>query len=471
MSRQKRKQSLWLYYGVSASIVLVTLLMAAWYATDRFQDFFINHLQTTLESRAITVDQAINDELKSSQTKGACFVLKISDPSLRVTIVNTDGVVLCDSDADVKNMENHTDRPEIINALEGQRGSSTRFSATLQTSMLYVAIPQIRLGKLVGVIRTAIPLNSIDSLLDELYQQLAILIIILLAIVFMVIINIYRKVSQPLAEIVEEANHFAQGDFSTSLPDYDIKEIAELGGALNRMAIQLDRLENLRQDFVANVSHELKTPIATIKGYVETLLDGAQHDPADLDRFLNIVLKQNDRLAAIVDDLLTLSRLESAPITQLLELNESDASHLLQNSAENCQARADAKNIVINIKCRQNITIQVDHSLMTQALINLIDNAIKYSNENKSITLSAEVVNDQVWLSVSDEGPGIAEQHIPRLFERFYRVDKSRSRRIGGTGLGLAIVKHIVHIHGGQVDVKNNGSVGCCFRIMLPRSH
>ena len=460
---KNKKQSLWLHFGISAGIVLLTLLSVAWYATERFHDFFIQHQQDTLESRAITVDQAI----KNSNAKSACRVLQNSDPALRVTIVDTRGVVLCDSEADATSMENHAARPEISLALTGQRGSSTRFSATLQTDMLYLAMPRYKDKKITGVIRTAIPLLSIESLLDELYRQFIILLVVLLAIVSMVIINIYRKVSQPLAEIIDEASQFAKGDFSKSLPDYEVREIAELGGALNRMAEQLDRLENLRQDFVANVSHELKTPIATIKGYVETLLDGAQHDPADLDRFLNIVMKQNNRLAEIVDDLLTLSRLESAPVTQLLALNETDVCQLLHSSAENCQSRAEAKNINIEIKCENEVSVQVDHSLMTQALVNLIDNAIKYSNEYKTITLTVEVSNGYVLLAVSDEGPGIPEEHIPRLFERFYRVDKSRSRRIGGTGLGLAIVKHIVHIHGGRVEVRNNPTVGCRFSIIL----
>ena len=201
------------------------------------------------------------------------------------------------------------------------------------------------------------------------------------------------------------------------------------------------------------------------------MLDGAQHDPADLDRFLNIVLKQNDRLAAIVDDLLTLSRLESAPITQLLHLSETDAGLLLRSSVENCQARADAKNIIIKINGNQNISVQVDHSLMTQALVNLIDNAIKYSPENTIITLSAEPDNGSAKISICDEGPGIPEKHIPRLFERFYRLDKSRSRREGGTGLGLAIVKHIVHVHNGEIHVSNNGRAGCCFVITLSSFH
>lgn len=462
-----KKTSLWLHFSLSAGIVLLTLLIAAWYATERFQEFFIHHLQDTLESRAITVEQAI----KNSDIESACQLLRVSDPTLRVTIIDTNGVVLCDSEADAVNMENHAHRPEVLQALSGQRGSSTRLSNTLQTSMLYIAIPRMEAKKVTGVIRTALPLLSIDNLVYELYQQYTILAVALLVIVSMVIISIYRKISQPLAEIVDKANMFAKGDFSKNLPDYEITEIAELGSALNHMARQLDRLENLRKDFVANVSHELKTPIATIKGYVETLLDGAQHDPADMERFLNIVLRQNNRLADIVDDLLTLSRLESAPVNQLLVLNQADACQLLHASAENCQSRADDKNIEIRINCQQNTNIQIDHSLMTQALVNLIDNAIKYSNENKTIILAIEEKEDMVQLVVSDEGPGIPAEHMPRLFERFYRVDKSRSRRIGGTGLGLAIVKHIVHIHGGQVEVRNNSTVGCSFSINLPRSH
>lgn len=462
-----KKHSLWLHFSLSAAILLLTLMSVAWYATDRFHEFFIHHLQDMLESRAITVDQAVGDE----GLEASCYLLRESDPTLRVTVIGIDGVVLCDSEADIAEMENHADRPEVREALKGRVGTITRFSDTLKTSMLYLAIPRHDSGLVVAVIRTAIPLLSIDSLLDELYWQFIVLIVILLLIVSAVIINTYRKVSYPLLEIIDEANHFAQGDFRSSLPDYDIKEVAELANALNRMSEQLDRLENLRQDFVANVSHELKTPIATIKGYVETLLDGAQHNPEDIERFLEIVLRQNDRLAAIVDDLLTLSRLESAPLTQLLELHENDACALLQSSIENCQARADARRIRLKQRCEATIAIEVDQSLMIQALVNLLDNAIKYSNEGSEIELAAEAGTDVVLLSVSDQGPGIQEEHIPRLFERFYRVDKSRSRREGGTGLGLAIVKHIVHVHGGEVEVGNIAGGGCRFTIVLKKSH
>lgn len=460
-----RKYSLWLYFGLSVSIVLAALLGVVWYASDRFQDFFIHHQQDTLKSRAITVSQSIND--LSGIKENNCQVLQISDKDIRVTIIDRQGEVLCDSDAESESMENHATRPEINRALSGQPSSAVRFSATLQTSMLYLAIPHLDSEKVVAVVRAAISLASVDDLLGGLYKQFLVLLAALIATISVVVIIVYRKINQPLSEIAAVATRFSDGKFEAVIPDYDIREVAELGVALNSMAEQLGRLESLRQDFVANVSHELKTPIATVKSYVETLLDGSQHDAEDIEYFLNVIQKQNDRLAAIVDDLLMLSRLESSPAYQALELIKHEASELLRASAEICQIRADVKNIRIHMRCSPDLLIQIDHSLMTQAIVNLLDNAIKYSADDTTITLSAKRVNKQIELAVCDQGSGIPEKDIPRLFERFYRVDKSRSRRIGGTGLGLAIVKHIVGIHHGRLTVVNNTDAGCCFTIFL----
>ncbi|MCW8964439.1 MAG: ATP-binding protein [Gammaproteobacteria bacterium] len=461
------KHSLWWSYGLSAAVVLITLLVVAWFAKDRVYDFFIQHMRDELQSRAITVDQAIKGPGISSAN---CKVLAISDPDMRVTIINTAGVVLCDSTADSTAMDNHGDRPEVSRALAGQKGAKIRFSTTLQTSMLYHAMPRYESGKITAAIRTALPLTSINDLLDQLYRQFLFLLLVMLAVICIAVVYSYRKVHHPLQEITDKANDMAQGDLNISIPDYDITEIAELGDMLNHMARQLNRLENLRQDFVANVSHELKTPVATIKGYVETLLDGSEHSPDDLDNFLRIVHKQNDRLADIVDDLLTLSRLESAPAAEILDLHEHDACDLLKSSADSCQARADAKGITFSLDCDSPMPVRIDYSLMTQAMVNLIDNAIKYSHPNTRISLSVDASGGQIHIGVCDQGPGIPEQHISRLFERFYRIDKSRSRRIGGTGLGLAIVKHIIQVHEGRVKVVNNRGAGCCFIIDLEQN-
>ncbi len=456
-----KKHSILQSYIVSAAVVLFTVILIVWYSTDRFHQFFIAQLETSLQARAITVFERLTDANVSTKS---CYVLKQSDAKTRVTIVAQDGLVLCDSEAIAQNMNNHLSRPEIKQALQNSLGSVIRYSETVQHSLLYVAIKK-HLNKQPIIIRTAIPLLEIEGLLNELYKQFYLVMIVLVMIISSIIWFIYRKINKPLNQIVNSANLIAQGKFDTKIPEYDIKEIEQLGVALNNMTSHLGRLENLRQDFVGNVSHELKTPIATIQSYVETLLNGGMHDEKDVKRFLEIVLKQNHRLAHIVDDLLMLSRLENTPKNELLKTNQLRVKELFQSAIELCQERAEKKNLKIKIKASSPVVIEADQSLMLQALVNLIDNAIKYSGDGKKISLIAEQKGKITSLIVSDQGPGIPEHHFPRLFERFYRTDKSRSRQKGGTGLGLAIVKHIVQTHDANIEVKNNDKAGCRFII------
>jgi two-component system, OmpR family, phosphate regulon sensor histidine kinase PhoR len=230
---------------------------------------------------------------------------------------------------------------------------------------------------------------------------------------------------------------------------------------------RLRRLENLRRDFVANVSHELKTPITSIKGFVETLLDGAINNPEDADRFLKIIAKHADRLNAIIEDLLMLSRLEQDGKAGM-ELQSAGLAGILSSAVEVCTQRAAAKNITVHLDCPDDLTATVNPPLIEQALINLIGNAIKYSADGKAVTVSARAENGGVLLSVEDQGYGIEEQHLERLFERFYRVDKGRSRQEGGTGLGLSIVKHIAQAHGGTVSVQSRYGRGSVFSVFIP---
>ncbi len=230
---------------------------------------------------------------------------------------------------------------------------------------------------------------------------------------------------------------------------------------------RLRRLEKLRSDFVANVSHELKTPITSIKGFVETLLDGAMNDPAEADRFLNIIAKHSDRLNAIIDDLLMLSRLERGG-NEKMEMQQTRLRGPMSSAAEVCAHRASKKGITINIECPDNLTACMNPPLIEQALINLIGNAVKYSTDGKAVTVCARAEGETVLLSVTDLGYGIDAEHLERLFERFYRVDKGRSRQEGGTGLGLAIVKHIAQAHGGTVSVESTFGKGSVFTVSLP---
>jgi len=231
---------------------------------------------------------------------------------------------------------------------------------------------------------------------------------------------------------------------------------------------QLRRLEKMRQDFVANVSHEIKTPLTAIKGFVETLQSGAKDNHKEAARFLSIIDKNVNRLGAIVDDLLQLSRIEKENEEKLIQLTKTAVKKIITSSIKICKAEAEAKLIEINFTCDDSLEAMIEPVLFEQAMVNLIDNAVKYSSEKGKIQINAVKTDSGVVCNIEDNGIGISKRHLPRLFERFYRVDKARSREQGGTGLGLAIVKHIVQAHGGHVTVDSTPGKGSTFTIHLP---
>ncbi|HFQ79807.1 MAG TPA: HAMP domain-containing histidine kinase [Desulfobacterales bacterium] len=228
------------------------------------------------------------------------------------------------------------------------------------------------------------------------------------------------------------------------------------------------KLENIRREFVANVSHELKTPITSINGFVETLLDGALENSLEAKHFLEIIHRQARRLDAIINDLLKLSRIEREDDMGAVELHHQDLLPVLNNCLEMCAVAAREKGIKLILDGGPGITALINQNLMEQAVTNLVVNAIKYSSEGGEVRIKSWQDERQIQIAVSDNGCGIAREHLSRLFERFYRSDKARSRKLGGTGLGLAIVKHIVKAHGGEVKVKSRSGRGSTFTIILP---
>jgi len=232
---------------------------------------------------------------------------------------------------------------------------------------------------------------------------------------------------------------------------------------------RIHHLENLRRDFVANVSHELKTPVTSIQGFVEALQEGGLADPEQGRRYLDIVAKHAQRLNAIIDDLLSLSRLEDGSQRRDISFVTTAVRSILETAIDLSRVKADARSIRIDLICDEGIEGRLYAPLLEQAVLNLIDNAIKYSEPGSTVEVRADQTQDESTITVKDSGCGIAPQHLSRLFERFYVVDRSRSRTLGGTGLGLSIVKHIAQVHGGYVTVESTPGKGSTFTIHLPR--
>lgn len=231
---------------------------------------------------------------------------------------------------------------------------------------------------------------------------------------------------------------------------------------------ELKNLEQTRKDFVANVSHELKTPVTSIKGFTETLLDGAKDDPKSLEAFLHIILTESDRLQQLIEELLELSRIEQHKFN--LDIKEVNLGTLLKDSVTMLQKKAEDKSVTLNyLEDNENVVIQGDLFRLKQVFINVINNAIMYTPQNGSIKIETEMKDDRVLVHISDTGIGIEKQEIPRIFERFYRVDKARSRNSGGTGLGLAIVKHLIEAHQGTITVSSEVGTGSVFTISLKK--
>lgn len=286
----------------------------------------------------------------------------------------------------------------------------------------------------------------------------------------------------PLVDFVREIQSSGkQSEMEIPLPGLQQRFFEVSGAALRRPdgpgiiltfheITRLKQLENMRKEFVANVSHELRTPLTLIKGFAETLLDGAIHDPASAEKFLGTIHRNAERLALIIDDLLTISSLESGQVAfekQTLRLHA-----LVQRVATDLQTRAATHKIRVENLIGPDLVVHADLQRLQQVLTNLVDNAIKYGRENGQVRVSANSMGDAgVQVSVADDGPGIPPDALERIFERFYRVDKARSREQGGTGLGLSIVKHIIHSHRGRVWAESQLEKGSTFHFTLPANH
>jgi two-component system phosphate regulon sensor histidine kinase PhoR len=479
-----RRKLIWQIFPPLVVVTAIAVALMAWQFTDVLHESYLEQIRTRLFSQCSLIEATLTGEptwpdADSIQKK--CIQLGKASGT-RITIITPDGVVVGDSEQQPAKMVNHLSRPEVAEAIATGTGSSRRQSETLGQEMMYAAIAVKRDGKTVAIVRTSIAVTSLEGALDRISRKVAWGGAVVVLLVAGTSLWISVRITRPIRAIKESARAYADGDLQRHVERPKAAELAELADAMERMAVQLaerisavteqknqlQRLENMRRDFVANVSHELRTPVTSIKGFVETLQEQGIGDAQEGRRYLDIIARHTDRLNAIIEDLLSLSAIEEDNDRGRIEFSKESIRGVLVAAAELSMARAKQKDIAIDVVCDPILDAQVNALLLEQAVVNLIDNAVKYSNAGSRVNVVGQRNGSMLEIYVKDEGCGIAAEYLPRIFERFYVVDKARSRKLGGTGLGLAIVKHIVQSHRGSVDVASEAGKGSTFTIRLP---
>lgn len=562
---------------LSVILVLTGLILFFSYQTIR-QDYINNYINY-LKNLNITLHNQIIEHIGTdSHDQLDLYIKKIGKRiNTRITVVDTLGKVVADSDKDPKLMENHLARPEIQAALKHNIGTSTRFSQSLNQEMLYVAIPVIKDNRNLCMIRVSLYLSEIDEITDNLTYEIirSALIVMILSLIGSLFFS--KNISKPLKSLSLASGKVASGNFDVKVNTNRRDEIEELADNFNNMtgklkslfsevnrkkdelntiistlqeglvvldnegriilcnqgfenligktdligklywqliedyqflsdmfykivqtknsfSIEIEfnkasylcsanyieskreavflfhdisefkKLEKIKKDFVVNVSHELRTPLTAIKGFVETLEDELE---GEHERYMEIIKRHTDRLINIVQDLLILAELEETNFSLLL--TQADLNLLIENVVKIFIPKAKEKEIDINLDFKINPSVRLDAFRIEQVFVNLIDNAIKYTDKG-FVNIKVDKNETHAIISIQDSGVGISKEDMERIFERFYIVDKSRSRRVGGTGLGLSIVKHIIQLHNGEIKLESQLGKGTKFVIHLPLS-
>ena len=473
-----KNRIVWKFFGAFAVLILIIILVLNFFVSLKLSDNFEQKISEELKSSAILVGEILRNDLldgggEDIQSQTRTLAEKLN---LRITVIDKDGKVLSDSEEDPVQMENHMKRREIAQAVQNGFGQSTRPSDTLGYSMKYVAVRVGEPEQILGFVRLAVPLSKVQLELQTIYRVVLFGVIFAVVIALVVAYFVSRSITSPIRQMQQSAEQFAGGDFSAKLKIKSKDELGQLAGSLNAMADELqqkienlNRMDTIRTDFVANVSHELKTPLTLIKGYIETLEGKSMDDKEESARFISIIKEHSDRLGNIIDDLLSLSELELSK--DCVNITEFDLEKLIDEILPGFGHALDEKKLDLTTDSQgRNFIIKADRDKIGQVFVNIIDNAIKYTKESGRIEVSLSEHNEVVEVVIRDSGIGIPREHLGRIFERFYRVDKSRSRQLGGTGLGLSIAKHIVLVHNGNIILESELNQGTKVSVTLPKS-
>ncbi len=569
-------------------VILVLVSLTGLYLLDWTERYYIGSISSDLRRES----HAIAGLVANTQTPHSPPIGRIGhDLGHRITIIRSDGTVLADSERDAREMPNHANRPEFRQAMATGYGTSTRYSATLKTRMLYVATAHGPGRAPTAVVRVSEPLSGLDHVLATIQRTFFLAGLIALAAAALLSIRLASGITRPIEEISLAARRVQQGDLNARVPfqpqtaaeldalaltfnsmaeqlQSNIHEINQqsaqlqavfdhsdnglvligsddvvrminpaacrllglesstalaktliegtlnhdLAGLVDRVrrtgeaaALDVDlaakeprsvhayvapvlrsddemdillvlhdvtalrKIDTIRRDFVANVSHELRTPLASIKAMAETIVLRHASSPAAVPDFASSIVQETDRMTLLAEDLLELTRLE----TKALEINVQpvDVTSLVGDVLSRLSGVAEKRAVRLLSDLGPGEVVHVDSRPLAQILSNLVDNAIKYTPEGGVVQLHLERSSGHVAIRVVDNGIGIPADDLPRIFERFYRVDKGRSRDSGGTGLGLAIVKHLCEQMGGRISVQSEVGVGSTFSVILPSAN
>lgn len=426
-----KKKILSQFLKITLIAIVITLFMSVIVFYELFKKQVFHDLKTEAEFARYMIDDFSDNE----------------QFDVRVTWIGSDGSVLYDSEADT--LENHSDRPEYIEALRSGDGKSVRKSDTLSERIFYYAM-RLDDG---SVIRIAKEAGSIWTIFLSALPIITGLTILLYVMCYFLSKHLTTKIVKPVEELVNNSANPAL------VPEY--KELIPFVGALKEQREDILRSATMRQEFTANVSHELKTPLTAISGYAE-LIETGMAKGEDSVRFAGEIRKNSTRLLSLINDIINLSELDDGVKLNLEKMDLYDAA---KNCIKNLKVAADKNDIKLML-LGTTAYINADKAMMDEVLYNLCDNAIRYNNKGGNVIVDvSNTMDGKVKLTVKDNGIGIGKEHQERIFERFYRVDKSRSRESGGTGLGLAIVKHILTSHGAQLELASEPGKGTCITV------
>lgn len=430
--------------GLTAIAMLATLVMVV----GVFYNLFKREVLDDLETYTNVLGQS--GVFEQDET----YIKDISQNNLRITVINADGSIHFESDANAQEMENHSNRPEVIAALKNGKGEAVRESETMDRNTFYYAV---RLDNNT-VLRVAKEADSIWSVFTSTFPVIGSLSIILFIICIGVAHLLTKSLVKPIEQIAKDMEH------CDSISTY--KELIPFVHTIQKQHEDILRNARMRQEFTANVSHELKTPLTAISGYAE-LIENGMANGEDMRRFAGEIHQNSNRLLMLINDIIRLAELDSK------EVEVSFGKVNLYQVAESCtnMIRINAKKHGVSLYLEgKQCEIIANKEMIEEVVFNLCDNAIRYNNRGGSVKVSINQKGEETILSVKDTGIGISKEHQERIFERFYRVDRSRSKSTGGTGLGLAIVKHVISKHQAEMILESEKGKGTEIKIIFKNS-